>query len=91
MWVTVFPASAPPVTATGTLLLVVVPFPSCPCSLRPQQATVPSCVNAHEYSLPIEIWVPASPASERTVISSGVDVVAGLNAFHVEPLSEEYS
>ena len=29
--------------------------------------------------------------SERLVITSGVDVLAGLNAFHVVPLLVEYS
>ena len=29
--------------------------------------------------------------SERRVITSGVDVLAGLNAFHVVPLFVEYS
>ena len=36
-------------------------------------------------------FTKALVVSERSVIMTGVDVVAGLNAFHVEPLSVEYS
>ena len=42
-----FPAKTPVVlTNTGTLLLVVVPLPSCPWVLAPQQTTLPSEVLA---------------------------------------------
>ena len=89
---TVLPARAPPVTATGVVALVKEPIPSCPTWLAPQQAAVPSDNNAHEWPVPPVMSVKVLPvASERTLISRGVDVAAGLNAFHVEPLSEEYS
>jgi hypothetical protein len=44
-------------TGTGTELLVVVPFPSCPTVLRPQQTTEPSDFSAHVYPHPAEIAV----------------------------------
>ena len=40
------------------------------------------------YAVP---FTKALDVSERTVIKSGNDVLAGLNAFHVDPLSVEYS
>ena len=44
-----------PVTATGTLLLVVVPSPSSPWSLAPQHCTAPVSNKAQENKLPIAI------------------------------------
>ncbi len=37
----------PPPTATGTLLSVVVPFPSCPAPLLPQQKASPLIDRPH--------------------------------------------
>src|SRR3954463_6120677 len=50
-----------PLTATGAELDAVVPFPSCPESLKPQQRTVPVLRTAQVWKLPaaIEIAVPS--------------------------------
>ena len=43
-----------PETATGVLLLVVVPFPSCPAELFPQHWTAPLASSAQVWLLPAD-------------------------------------
>ena len=45
-------ASSMPVTGTGTSESSLVPLPSCPCSLLPQQAISPVCCRAQVWLLP---------------------------------------
>ena len=46
-----------PVTCTGTLLSVVVPFPTCPNSFLPQAQTVPLFFMASECEAPPEMAI----------------------------------
>ena len=57
-----------PVTATGTLLSVVVPSPSWPYSLKPQHWTPPSVVSAQVWYAPAAI---ASTSLEAPVTATG--------------------
>jgi hypothetical protein len=54
-----------PETCTGTALLVVEPFPSCPSLLEPQHSTPPPLRMAHAELLPTEIEVtePVNPVT----------------------------
>ncbi len=46
-----------PVTFTGVDALVVVPLPSSPSKLMPQQRTPPAVRVAHEWANPLEMVV----------------------------------
>jgi hypothetical protein len=61
-------------TWTGRAERVVVPLPSSPTALRPQQSTPPAVVNAHECVYPID-----------TVATAGT---AAGTAAHAEPAGE---
>ena len=64
----VLPASTPVrSTATGTLLLVVLPLPNCPLELVPHAASVPSVHSARQWSLPAERASTVLPASTPVV------------------------
>jgi hypothetical protein len=57
-WTPVDTAATPddnPITFTGVVLAVVVPFPSWPYALSPQHRTPPAVVTAHVWSKPAEI------------------------------------
>jgi hypothetical protein len=61
-----------PATSTGTLLLVVVPSPSCPKSLGPQHLTPPLFVSAH---VPQLAEMAATPLA-RPETSTGILVLS---------------
>jgi hypothetical protein len=64
-----------PLTATGTLLETVLPFPSWPLILFPQHLTVPPASRAHVWSSalpPALIWV----AVEMPLTATGTLLVA---------------
>ena len=62
-----------PATATGCVLLVMVPTPACPYELSPQVNTVPSLCTAAELYIPAEIEM-ARPMTE-TCIGTPLDAV----------------
>src|SRR5579872_6273369 len=63
-WVRVTPESTPDAaTATGTLLWVLVPFPSWPLPFAPQQYAAPVLLSAQVKPVPVEIWVRVTPDS----------------------------
>ena len=62
--------SMSPVTVTGVVALVVVPSPSCPAALLPQQATVLLLRVAHVWSLPAVMVVTlVSPVTVTGVVA----------------------
>ena len=63
---------ASPLTSTGTLLSVVVPFPSWPKTLSPQHLTAPALVSAQVWTLPAAIALTplASPLTSTGTLLS---------------------
>src|SRR6266566_10011771 len=66
-----FPAStaaklSPPVTATGLVRFVVVPSPSWPLSLSPQQYAAPAVVTPQVWKLPALTAAKVSPPTTAT-------------------------
>src|SRR5438477_426494 len=55
-----------PVTVAGVELLVVVPLPSCPSTLRPQAATIPDAVAHAEEENPKLARATAKPITNHT-------------------------
>jgi len=62
-------AFARPLTTTGIDEFVVVLFPNCPESLKPQHLAVPFANNAHECPYPAEI----ATAFARPLTTTGID------------------
>src|SRR5438874_53966 len=60
-----------PLTSTGTLLSVVVPFPSSPAPFCPQHLTAPPLVTAQVSSMPASM---AAAGPKRTVMRVGEGV-----------------
>src|ERR1035437_2623824 len=73
-----------PLAATGVELSVVVPLPSWPWPLDPQQLTEPSARRAQVWPEPAEIAVAAAFASAGLALAAGV-TTAGATA--VAPLA----
>src|SRR4051794_21698084 len=57
---------SPPPTATGFVLSIVDPSPSCPCALNPQQYVAPSAVWAQLWYHPPTTLVNTKPAGAAT-------------------------
>src|SRR5438094_10525809 len=55
-----------PATSTGTALLVVVPLPSSPTVLKPQQYAAPPVVSPHVKPLPVLTTAKLSPPETST-------------------------
>src|SRR5579862_1067624 len=65
----------PPETRLGTALSVVVPFPSCPKALKPQQYALPLVVSPQALSSPLALSASnASPPDTATGVVAGVVV-----------------
>ena len=60
---------SPPETATGVALLVVVPFPSSPAPLNPQQYAAPLVVTPQVCSYPALTAANVSPPDTATAAS----------------------
>ena len=66
------PASAPPVIATGEVARGPLdPLPSCPSSLLPQHAAIPSSVTAHVRTMWTEIPAICFPAKSPAATETG--------------------
>src|SRR5262249_62397354 len=81
-WVTDAPGGRD--TGTGVAESVVVPFPSCPASFRPDASPPPAEVTARLWSYPAEIPVTRLPEGSDMV--TGLASLAGLSPLPSWPL-----
>src|SRR5450432_2096751 len=63
-----FTGFARPVTLTGALRCMVVPSPSCPWRLSPQQRTAPAPLIAHAWRAPTAIALAVDPGTVTSVV-----------------------